>query len=134
MEDRETIFRYELCFHPPALFEANGLMRKANKPALADAIWSCDNPELQEPLADDVPRAVTYDDITQVYKNYIERTYGHANIVFDGYEEGTSTKDATHQRRSKGHIEPTVTFVGNMICKSKKEHFLSNTTNKHQSN
>ena len=33
-------FKYELSTHPSALFEPNGLMRDADKPALADAIWN----------------------------------------------------------------------------------------------
>ena len=33
-------FKYELSTHPSALFEPNGLMREADKPALADAIWN----------------------------------------------------------------------------------------------
>ena len=32
-------FRHELCSFPPSLFESNGLLRPAKKPALADAIW-----------------------------------------------------------------------------------------------
>ena len=33
-------FKYELSTHPSALFGPNGLMREAEKPALADAIWN----------------------------------------------------------------------------------------------
>ena len=33
-------FKYELSTHPSALFEPNGLMREADKPALAEAIWN----------------------------------------------------------------------------------------------
>ena len=41
-ETHETpilLFKYELCSHPPALFETSSLPRVANKPALADEIW-----------------------------------------------------------------------------------------------
>ena len=33
-------FKYELSTHPSALFEPNGVMREADKPSLADAIWN----------------------------------------------------------------------------------------------
>ena len=39
-ENLTDIFKYELCNRPPALFDPSGLPREANKPALADAIWS----------------------------------------------------------------------------------------------
>jgi len=39
-ENLADIFKYELCNRPPALFDPSGLPREANKPALADAIWS----------------------------------------------------------------------------------------------
>ena len=35
-----TIFRYELCSYPPALFESPDLMRSGNKATLADNLWS----------------------------------------------------------------------------------------------
>ena len=35
----EEIFQFELCSYPPAIFETRYVMRPANKPALADAIW-----------------------------------------------------------------------------------------------
>lgn len=39
MDDIEGIFQYELCSPPSSLFETNGLLREANKPSLADAVW-----------------------------------------------------------------------------------------------
>lgn len=35
---------YELCTHPPALFESSRQMRVADKPVLANAMKSADNP------------------------------------------------------------------------------------------
>ena len=32
------LFKYELCSHPPALFDRYGLPREANKPQIADAV------------------------------------------------------------------------------------------------
>ena len=39
-QDLEAVFKYELCSYPPALFESPFLLREAQKPVLADAIWS----------------------------------------------------------------------------------------------
>ena len=38
------------------------------------------------------------------------RHYGQARVVFDGYGEGPSIKDNTHQRRGK-HLHPIVSFT-----------------------
>ena len=35
----DEIFQFELCSYPPTIFEARYVMRPADKPALADAIW-----------------------------------------------------------------------------------------------
>ena len=45
-----------------------------------------------------------------VYTEYVEKKYGKLIVVFDGYS-GTSTKDMTHQRWSKGQNGVTVTFT-----------------------
>ena len=55
--------------------------------------------------------------------------YSQATVVFDGYEEGPSTKDCDHQRRS-GVSGPSVNFDSDMVLNLKKDVFLSNTANK----
>ena len=57
---------------------------------------------------------------------YVTRKYGHAIIVFDGYQEGLSMKDNPHERRTCGRAGPTVDFTRDMVMNSKKEdlHFL----------
>ena len=55
--------------------------------------------------------------------------YGLATVVFDGYEQGPSTKDCAHQRRSCV-FGPSVNFDGDMVLKLKKDVFLSDTANK----
>ena len=45
----EGIFQFELCCYPPAIFEARYVMRPANKPALADAIWVLMHKDVVEP-------------------------------------------------------------------------------------
>ena len=37
--DLETAFSYELCTFPTSIIGNDGLLREANKPQLADAIW-----------------------------------------------------------------------------------------------
>ena len=51
-------------------------------------------------------------------------------IVFDGYSDKPSTKDITHQRRSRGKQYATIHFTSVMKVKGKKEDFLSNLKNK----
>ena len=64
------------------------------------------------------------------YTNYVTRRYGHAIIVFDGYQEELSTKCGAHERRTGGRAGPTMDFTRNMIMTSKKEDLLSNKDNK----
>ena len=47
------IFQYELSSFPPALFDAKNVMKAANKPALADAIWALMPQVVQRPSEND---------------------------------------------------------------------------------
>jgi len=38
-DNLELAFKHEWCSYPPALFDSSLLLNKADKPALADAIW-----------------------------------------------------------------------------------------------
>ena len=49
--------------------------------------------------------------------------------MFDGYEDGPSIKDNTHQRRGN-NIHPIVNFTGETEFSGKKEEFLSRDLNK----
>ncbi|KAJ8364405.1 hypothetical protein SKAU_G00132360 [Synaphobranchus kaupii] len=51
-------------------------------------------------------------------------------IVFDGYEEGPSIKDNTHQRRANNIPYPIVSFTAETEFSGKKEEFLSRDINK----
>ena len=64
-----------------------------------------------------------------MYTAYVLKKYGEAVVVFDGYD-GKSTKDMTHQRRTKGQAGVTVTFISDMQLTMKKDRFLANKTNK----
>lgn len=148
IEEIGNIFKYELCTHPPALFDKFG-MRMSRKSALADAMWTklndcetarktdttqfvLDGGSLLQRLP--WPPTESYSNIANIYVKYVQAKYGSFStlIVFDGYKDGPTTKDITHQRRSKGHIEHTITFTNDMICKTKKDKFLTNKANKQQ--
>ena len=60
-----------------------------------------------------------------MYMEYVTRKYGNAMVVFDSYR-GKSTKDMTHQRRTKGQAGAMVTFTENMHLTTRKYHFLAN--------
>ena len=53
--DLETAFTYELCTFPPALIESDGLLREANKPQIANSIWSSIGPDVAS-----LPDSVSY--------------------------------------------------------------------------
>ena len=143
-QDGHILFKYELCTVPASLFEANGLPRQANKPALADAIWKAvdaDAPYPSQPfqyvidggsLLQRLPwkRGAQFSSILDSYISYVKRRYGKAVIVFDGYESGPAPKDVTHQRRTGQSAGVEVKFKEDMLLAIKKEIFLANKGNK----
>lgn len=149
-EEQKSYFGFELSSHPTSLFDDSGLPREANKPALADALWVLSKQgESTSEQPTDVPAGVQYvldggallqripwqkgmtvEEICQRYVNYVTARYGRAFIVFDGYEDGPSIKDATHRRRAGGAVGPTVIFNQKTVLKLKKQEFLANKVNK----
>src|SRR6267154_730197 len=72
-----------------------------------------------------------FSDICNAYKQYVLMRYGKSvAIVFDGYLDGPSIKDATHIRRNGGKSTPSVLLSVNMKLTIKKDEFLSNKMNK----
>jgi len=143
-ENPQAFFKFEMCSYPPALFDSSLPPRQANKPALAEAIWTITkNSPTRGPTGNvhfvldggalllrvPWPRGITYDAICSFYVQYVANKYGKATVVFDGYQNGPSTKDGTHQRRA-GAYGPTVNFDSTMIAKLKKEEFLANKESK----
>ncbi|KAK7485546.1 hypothetical protein BaRGS_00023234 [Batillaria attramentaria] len=130
------------------MFEASGLMRQANKAALAEAVWTAANgKDLPSPQLTDVkhildggsllhrlpwPRGETFGGICDLYANFVIRHYGMPTIVFDGYDLGPSTKDMAHLRRSGGVVGTPVNFTPDMRVSQKKEQFLANSINKRE--
>ena len=49
--------------------------------------------------------------------------------MFDGYQDGPSTKDSTHDSRA-GVYGPTVTFESDVVANVKTDEFLANKANK----
>ena len=76
------------------------------------------------------PRGSTYESVSHLYVRYVAPKYGAAAIVFDGYNDDPTTKDATHLRRTGDCVGVTVHFASGMIIKSKKDEFLDNNANK----
>ena len=123
---------YELSPFPPALFEAGNIFRKADKPQLAHAI--CDH--ASDAILDTVPETdhyvldggsllhripwkhgQSYGKIAQSYADFTIQHYGSATtIVFDGYGDGPSIKDNTHQRRGN-NIHPIVNFTAERVLR-----------------
>ena len=136
-------FTYELCGYPPALFATKTVFLPANKPQLSKAIWNAvpdnDVPEgdvlyvldggaLLHRLPWEIGK--TYGEIVERYIRYIKKHYGQSVvIVFDGYSNKHSTKDAAHSRRN-GTTSQKVLFTSAMPLRMKKTVFLSNKENK----
>ncbi len=70
----------------------------------------------------------TYSAIFDNYHKYLAKHFPGAIIVFDGYDDGPSTKDIAHIRRSK-IVGREVEFSEQMQLTTGKEEFLSNVKN-----
>ena len=73
-----------------------------------------------------------YLEIIQKYINYMESHYGKSSIVFDGYQDGPSTKNHEHARRAiKSKKSPDVSvhlkdFIGDIS----QQAFMASSNNK----
>ena len=143
--DLETAFSYELCTFPPSLIESDGLLREANKPQIANSIWSLMGPDVASFPEDPLyildggsllhkvmwVKGKTYYEVCNNYVDYVIKHYGEGTtVVFDGYDDKASTKDSTHVRRTKGKQGISVHFTGEMKLNMKKNEFLTNLKNK----
>lgn len=120
----------------------SSLPLQANKAVLADVLWKSINEKQREPCGTVQyvldggaplhclawPRGSTSDSVWEVCVRYVTQRYGDAAIVFDGYKDEPTTKDAT-QLRIGSCSSVRVHFTGQMIIQSKKG-FLNNKTNK----
>ncbi|GFO08627.1 hypothetical protein PoB_003513200 [Plakobranchus ocellatus] len=128
--------------------KVDGLLRESDKAKLTDALVSAAAQESEKDIVDEtsdieyvldggsllhrIPwrRSDTFVAIGQTYVEYVQRMYMKPRIVFDGYNDGPSNKDATHLRRSCGVVGPTIRFNPEMVCSARKEYFLANPNNK----
>ena len=144
----EEVLTYELSPYPPALFEARNILRKADKPQLAKAIRDHAADLSSEAVMNSIPKTDcyvldggsllhrlpwkkgdSYNAIAESYAEFTVRCYGQVTVVFDGYGEGPSIKDSTHQRRGK-NLHPIISFTAETEFSGKKEDFLSRDKNK----
>ena len=68
----------------------------------------------------------TFEDIASMYMKHVSKKFLNPVVLFDSYKSGHTTKDMTHNRRSKGVFGQKVMFTPTMPLQSKKENFLSN--------
>jgi hypothetical protein len=144
-DDMGSIFSHELCPVPSALFDNAGCMREAQKASLGEAIWSLGDCSAEININEEMvyvldggyllhkipwPKGHTFKGICDLYVEYVRKQFGLATVVFDGYADGPTTKDVTHQRRSKGVMGTYVMFTKETPFRSKKEVFLANNSNK----
>ena len=67
----------------------------------------------------------TYGLIAKLCAKFTVANYGLSTVVFDGYNNGPSIKDNTHQRRGCKIVYPEVYVAMNTVFEGRKEHFLS---------
>ena len=73
------------------------------------------------------PRGSTCESVGHLYVRYVAQKYGAAAIVFDGYTDYPTTKDATHLRRPGDCVWVPVhfAFLNNKANKQRFIHYLS---------
>ena len=139
----EDVLTYELSPYPPALFEVRNILRKADKPQLAQAIRDHAADLSSEAVMNSIPKTDcyvldggsllhrlpwkkgdSYNAIAESYADFTVRHYGLATVVFDGYGEGPSIKDNTHQRRGQ-NLHPIVSFTAETVFRQKGGLFVS---------
>ena len=144
--DVNELSKYELSAYRTAIFVTTTMLRQADKPLLATAIYNKVKHQFVELFEESAQhryvldggsllhrvqwkQSSPYTQIAESYANIVLKHYGNAMVVFDNYES-SSTKDITHIRGTCGKVYPEVHFSPNMLFKGKKDHFLSNLKNK----
>ena len=122
-------------------------MKKVVKPVLAGALWKItnDNHIVIIPVTDvhhiidggallhhvSLSKGSTYEAIYSLYLKCIQVRYNtYATFVFDGYDEGPSTKHATHLMRNVGNCcyDVNLPKIWN-VSSRRMNYFLILTTN-----
>ena len=116
------------------MFESQDTLRKAVKPALADAMHNLDKQD-DVPITDQYvldggsllhrlnwKNGETYWSIAANYASFTVKQYGKATVVFDGYSDRPTTKDNTHERRGHNN-NPKVNLTATSIFFGKEGGF-----------
>jgi len=144
--DIPSYFAYELTPIPLSLFK-DGLMRKADKPALAkfitaDLPWQ-DCPSGLRFVVDGGcllhrvrwEKNKTYLELVLLYVNRVIARFGVGSVVvFDGYGTKATTKDHEHKRRAMKAVKvsPEVAIDESTVAVFEQHSFLANDRNKDQ--
>ena len=144
-EDESAAFEYELT-HEPTSFFKDGRMRDAKKHVLGNHLLK--GSEVNSVVKNKMFCVVdggnllhkvqwlpnsTYKDIVQQYISYVHRNFGFypsTKVVFDGYENGPSTKD--HEHLGRGSMSSTVHVEEHLTVTVDQKAFLRNPGNKTQ--
>ena len=76
------------------------------------------------------PRGSTRESVSHLYVRYVAQKYGAVAIVFHGYTDYPTTKDAIHLRRPGDCVGVPVHFASGMMIKSKMDDFPNDKANK----
>jgi len=122
----KEVISYELSPFPAAMLEARNVFRKAHKPPPASSIRDHSRDAMLDSalemgchvlsggsLLHRMPWKAgrSYERVAQLCADFAVRHCGSSTmVVFDGYYEGPSIKDITHQRR-RHSIHPLVSFT-----------------------
>lgn len=143
----DEVMGYELCTYPPSLFESPSSLREADKPSLATAIANYGRPGPSTKQRTEAyvldggsllrrvqwTQGSTYGEISESYAISVERRYGkRATVIFDGYEDGPTIKDSTHERRRHGRVISVVSVTPDSHFSGKRDEFLSLGPQKHK--
>jgi len=142
--DVAQCFAYELTPQPSSLFK-DSMMRKPDKASLGRLL--CKESIIDVPNTSTVyvldggsllhrvkwPKEMTYIELIGLYLRYVKSNFGsQVTVVFDGYDNGPSTKDHEHDRRANFNCAPQILVSEAHTIHSNQSAFLSNNVNKSQ--
>ena len=139
-EDATACVEYEVTNYPLSLFKG-GMMRSGNNASLRNYLTKgIPNENLPTEIVQVTDGGALlyqvnwclYTKFSDIYKSCERRLYskfGYCYVVFDGYENGPSTKVMQHIKRN-GKVSPNITFTSNTKCIKSQNKLLDNQNNK----